>query len=407
MCCFRGRWIGWLGVGLIGAVLAEGTLPEPALRDRTVRLQEAALTAPRPAWLEAQTQQREAWRHRLQAEALLPRPTAPALSPSAVGASPGSAASSETFVTVPTLKATLLVSRALGESALRELFTLAAGRPDVRLVFRGVAPDESLADFIRGLHHRLRGAAQDADAAIPTVELDPRAFQTPTVDLAPTLIVTNGAGEELARVTGLNNPDWLLERVRRGERGDLGVRGPVVAISEPDLIEELPRRLATIDWDAKREAALARYWERTPFPALPRAETVRERRLDLTVTARADVVLPDGTRVIKAGARINPLDVLPFRQRLFIFDASDPRQVADVARRGPASRAEGRLPLYLATQLDRQAGWEGFRAVQAAVGESLYRLTPDVQARFGIERVPSRVDTRDGVFVVTEWPPED
>ena len=53
-----------------------------------------------------------------------------------------------------------------------------------------------------------------------------------------------------------------------------------------------------------------------------------------------------------------------------------------------------------------QAGWEGFRAVQESLGDPLYLLTPDVQRRFQIERVPAVVEARDGGLVVVEWVPE-
>ncbi len=401
-------------MGLGGWVLAAGPLPDATLRDQAVELQNAALTAPRPAWLEAQQARQAHWQRELQVAPLRPQTPAPAIQPSDVGGPDGlrlppppdpSPAPSPTDATVPTptIVVTLLVSRALGEAALRDLFALAAGRPNVRLVFRGVAENESLTDFLRGIHRLL---PRDADTALPNIELDPRPFLTPAVDLAPTLIATNAHGEELARVTGLDRPDWLLERVRQGARGDLGVRGPAVAIDEPDLIEELQRRVANVDWQAKRDAALARYWERTALIALPTATVPRERRLEITVTATAPVELPDGTRLVEAGAQVNPLDVMPFRQRLFIFDASDPRQVASVARRGQASRAEGQLPLYLASQLDRDAGWAGFRAVQETLGEPLYRFTPEVQSRFRIERVPAVVEAGEGTLVVREWPPE-
>jgi conjugal transfer pilus assembly protein TraW len=404
-------------MGLGGWALAAGPLPEATLRDQAVQLQNAALTAPRPAWLETQKARQAQWRRELQVAPPIPQTPAPALQPPEVGGPDGlrrppppdpspTPSPTDAPVPTPTLTVTLLVSRALGEASLRELFARAAGRPDVRLVFRGVAENESLTDFLRGIHRLLPRDAGDSDTALPTVELDPRPFQTPAVDLAPTMIATNAHGEELARVTGLDRPEWLLERVRRGERGDLGVRGPTVAIDEPDLIEELQRRVANVDWQAKRDAALARYWERTTFAALPTATVPRERRLDLTVTATAPVELPDGTRLVEAGAHVNPLDVMPFRQRLFVFDASDPRQVASVAHRGQASRAEGKLPLYLASQLDRDAGWAGFRAVQETLGEPLYQLTPEVQSRFRIERVPAVIEAGEGTLVVREWPPE-
>ena len=48
----------------------------------------------------------------------------------------------------------------------------------------------------------------------------------------------------------------------------------------------------------------------------------------------------------------------------------------EVARRGAARRAEGRLPLYLATQLDRAAGWDGYPEERLSVD----RLVSDLQA---------------------------
>ncbi|WP_342450224.1 TrbC family F-type conjugative pilus assembly protein [Thiorhodococcus minor] len=363
-----------------------------------MRLQEQALSTPLPAWLTQPQGAAADWSAELlqagegiQLSSALRSPPEPAVTPQG-----------------RELTVTILASRALGEAQLRDLFAQAAGRPDVRIVFRGVAPGESLGAFIREIHALLRQARRETDSdAVPRIDIDPHPFQTPLVEAAPTLIATDGAGKEIARVSGISRPDWLLEQVGQGRCGDLGVRGSTVAITEPDLIVELQRRLSGIDWNARREAALARYWEQATFAELPVADRPHERRLDLTLVAQADVTLPDGSTVIQAGEHVDPLEILPFRQRLFVFDATDPRQVAEVARRGAASRTEGRLPLYLATRLDRAAGWDGYRAVQAALHDPLYLLTPDVQHRFQIERVPAVVESRDGFLVVAEWPPED
>lgn len=397
------RWVSVLIWALATLVIAEswadGALPDPALRDQAVQIQEQVLTAPQPGWLIEQHDAVADWSAMLRdvgsSTAIAPSATSP---------------ESDDTATAPSSKGltvTILASRALGEDQLRELFAAVVGRSEVRVVFRGLALGESLGDFIRQIHALLREARDGLSTnAIPRIEIDPRPFQTPQVEVAPTLIVIDRVGAELARVSGISRPDWLLEQVGQGRRGDLGVRGPTVAVSEPDLIVELQRRLAGIDWSARREAALEHYWERAAFAELPVAEKPRERRLDLTLVAQADVALPDGTTVIRAGDRVDPLAVMPFRQRLFVFDATDPRQVAEVARRGRASRADGRLPLYLATRLDRATGWEGYRAVQAALHDPLYLLTPDVQRRFQIERVPAVVESREGGLVVAEWPPE-
>jgi conjugal transfer pilus assembly protein TraW len=182
------------------------------------------------------------------------------------------------------------------------------------------------------------------------------------------------------------------------------VRGPVVAISEPDLIEELQRRLAALDLGALRDAAIGRFWQRAAFETLPVATQPRERAIDPTLTAGADLKLPDGTTLIQAGQRVNPLDHLPFTQRLIVFDAADPGQVETAQRLGATAGAA--RPLYLASGFDRAQGWDGLRAVENRLDAPVYLLTPEVRTRFALERVPATVEAQGRVFLVREVPPE-
>ncbi len=288
---------------------------------------------------------------------------------------------------------TLLVSRALGTATLRSIFQQASGQP-VRIVFRGVAPDETLGHFLTDLRTALTGLDP-----VPSVEIDPRPFAAVGASVAPILIATTPDGAS-ARVAGLTDPAWLSAQLRAGARGDLGTRGPTVAISEVDLISELKRRAARIDWNSERDRALGRFWERVAFQALPPVVEARERRIDPTLVAGADITLPDGQRLVSAGERVNPLEQLAFRYRLIVFDASDPRQVALAHREG--QRGDGKLPLYLASALDRTGGWDGLRKMEDAFNDPVYLLTPDVRARFGIERVPSIVEAAGTQFVIRE-----
>jgi conjugal transfer pilus assembly protein TraW len=192
--------------------------------------------------------------------------------------------------------------------------------------------------------------------------------------------------------------------VLAGERGDLGVRGPVKPVTEPDLIEELQRRLAALDLGKLREQALARYWQRVAFVELPVASESRTREIDPTITAPREVSAADGTLLVHAGERVNPLDRLPFTQRLVVFDASDERQVATAQRLG---REAGELRVvYLASRLDRRSGWEWLASVEDTLDAPVYLLTPEVRERFALERVPAFVEARGRVFVVAEVPPE-
>jgi conjugal transfer pilus assembly protein TraW len=349
------------------------------IRDRAAAIEGGAGGAQPPSWLRPAPPSVPACDDRGQ----------PSGTPSAARSPAASAA------TGPDILYTVFVSRSLGTEALRAIFQAARG-PDVRIVFRGVKPGEPMTDAIRTIQSLLN----DLDP-LPNVALDPTPFRDAGITAVPVIVARGGAGE-LARVSGLSAPDWLRAKVREGTRGDLGVRGPVVAIGEPDLIEELQRRLAALDPNKMREGAIGRYWQRAAFETLPTVTEARERLIDPTVTASADLVLPDGTALIHAGDTVNPLDRVPFTQRLVIFDASDPRQVETARRLG---RTAGVLrPLYLATALERARGWEGLRTVEDRLDEPVYLLTPDVRTRFALERVPSMVEARGRVFAVTEVP---
>ena len=271
--------------------------------------------------------------------------------------------------------------------------------PRVRVAFRGLAENESLMDFVRQVHGLLAGIEP-----VPEVVLDPTPFAAAGMDIAPVLLA-HGPDGELARVAGLADPLWLRSRVQAGERGDLGVLGPVKTVTEPDLIEELQRRLAALDLDKLRDRALDRYWRRVAFEELPVAAEPRTREIDPTITAPRDLRSANGTLLVRAGETLNPLDRLPFTQRLVIFDARDERQRVTAKRLGREA-GEQRV-LYLATQLEPSRGWVGLASVEDILDAPVYLLTPDVRARFSLERVPTFVEARGRVFVVAEVPPED
>lgn len=48
--------------------------------------------------------------------------------------------------------------------------------------------------------------------------------------------------------------------------------------------------------------------------------------------------------------------------------------------------------LLVTTRLDRTAGWQTLDILEERLGASVYLLTPDLQARLGLEFVPARVE---------------
>ena len=297
----------------------------------------------------------------------------------------------------PEYRWTLLVSRSLGEETLRAIAATAATE-GVRMVFRGVAEGEPLMTFVREIH----GYIRDLDP-VPTIELDPRPFREAAAQSVPLLVLTGPEGE-IARVAGITSARWLKTQVERGQRGDLGVRGPIREIAEPDMIEEIQRRVAQLDLEGMKTRAKASYWKRARFEHLERAFEPRERRIDPSIQINDDLLHPDGRVIARAGEVRNPLALAPFDLRLVVFDGTDPEQVAAAAKLGAMP---GPLTtLYLSTRFDRDAGWEGYNRIEDRLDEPVYLLTPDLRNRFQLERVPATVVADGERFVVREHPPE-
>jgi len=317
--------------------------------------------------------------------------------PAAVGQSLPDLNPTPALAVAPPRQLTVFVSLSLPDSELRALFIAAAGRRDVRIVFRGIRPGERLNDTIHDLHALLRGIESP-----PAVELDPPAFRAAGVTAVPVLLLQE-RGQTVARVQGTLALDWFEREVAAGRRGDLGTYGPVREMAEPDLLEELQRRVATLDWNRLRNQAAARYWQRATFVELPPATANRRYSVDLSVTVGNDITAPDGRFVARAGERLDPLQFLPFTQRLIIFDATRPEQVA-VARRLAADNG-GKRTVLLATRLDRAAGWESLDTLEQTLTAPVYLLNAAVRDRFRLERAPAVVEAVDGRLWVREIKP--
>jgi conjugal transfer pilus assembly protein TraW len=290
---------------------------------------------------------------------------------------------------------TVFASRSLGDGQLRDLFAFAAAQPDTRVLFRGIGADESLLDFLGSLRPLLAGLDPP-----PNVLLDPTPFRAQAVTSVPTIVATAPDGSELARVSGLADTRWLRAALRTGQRGDLGVRGPVREITEPDLLAEIQRRLARIDLAALGQRVIERAFQHLPFETLPTAGEDRERFVDPTIVAAADIRMADGSVLVHAGDAVNPLDGLPFTQRLVVLDAADSRQIAFA--QGLASAGAAKRTTYLLTGLPRQDGWADLQRVAGSLDGAVYLLTPELRQRFALERVPSVVEADGRRFRVTE-----
>jgi conjugal transfer pilus assembly protein TraW len=288
----------------------------------------------------------------------------------------------------------MFVSFSLGESLLKGIFEEASGQDDVLLVLRGPKLHQKLPELFADLKALLKDIEP-----VPAIVIDPTRFQKWAVTTVPEIVVED-QGKDILRVKGVTSLDWLKSRQDAGRHGDLGRFGDVYEIAEIDLLEEIKRRLAAMDWPRKQQQAIAHFWEQRRFEVLPETQEDRERLVDLTVTAPRDLVAPDGNLIIRAGLTVNPLDKMAFGLCLIVFDATQKAHV-DTARNLSCRDKKARV-LYLATQLPRQDGWEGLKTLETALNAPVYLLTPDVRQRFQLQKAPTLVEQSGNRIVVRE-----
>jgi len=369
---------------LAAALCGQGAQAEEAWLTRSQNILNSLAGQSRPAWLDGQPNQADA---RQQAVDIVNAAKPVILD---------SLSATRTPLTNDIRKPlrVMFVSFALGESVLKGIFQEASGQDDVLLVLRGPKPRQKLQD----LFAELKVLLKDIDP-VPNIVIDPTRFQKWAVTAVPEIVVEEHDQASL-RVKGVTSLAWLKSRQAAGRQGDLGRFGAVYEIAEVDLLEEIKRRLAAIDWPQKQQQALARFWEQRRFEALHVAQEDRERLIDLTVTAPRDLIAPNGKLIIQAGQTVNPLDKMPLGLCLLVFDATQTAQIATV--RQWSCRDKKARVMYLATALSRRDGWEGLKALETVLQAPVYLLTPDVRERFQLQKTPALVEQSGNRVVVRE-----
>lgn len=289
----------------------------------------------------------------------------------------------------------IFVSFAMGDEAIMDLMTRYDGEPATGIVFRGIPKGVSMGDAVARMHNMTQ-----ATQSTVSVLLDPLVFQRHGVNLVPAVAIETPEEKLVAKATGTSSIQYVQDAINEGRKGDLGVVGSPIEISEPDLMAVAQQRIEELDYEAMKKRAIARFWDVHQGHHLPQATVPATRRVDATVIIPEDILDSEGKVVTPAG-RINPLEMRKFDQKLVVIDPTKPWQVA-LAKREKDSAPAGITVTVMATQIPTTSGWELFNATQDAIDAPLYLLQPDLASRFGIEHVPSVVTADNTHFIVAE-----
>ena len=189
---------------------------------------------------------------------------------------------------------------------------------------------------------------------------------------------------------------------RPGAAKDLGVRGAVWPVAEPDLLAEIEARLAAMEasgeLDRMRTGALKAARRRIEAPGrvegIGPARVHHTRLFDPSIELERDIRTADGTLIAARGARINPLDVLPLIRDLLFIDGARPVEVSWALRHARPAR----IVLLAGRPLDlmRTHGRRFF-----------FDQGGRLSRRLGLRATPSVVTAEGSALRITEVPLED
>lgn len=106
-------------------------------------------------------------------------------------------------------------------------------------------------------------------------------------------------------------------------------------IAEPDMLEEIEQKLKAMQdsgrLQQKIDEAIARSTHTAQYPkavaGLGATKKSRTYYYDPSIVATRDILDHQGKVVVKAGAKVNPLDYVGMGEWLVFFDGTDPKQV--------------------------------------------------------------------------------
>ena len=278
----------------------------------------------------------------------------------------------------------IFISFNMSPNSLKKVMAYAA-KQGIPLYLKGMHPDDT---GINDTMRRLRFLGIDMEQW-PDVRFKPRYFEQYNIHSAPTVFIRSKEGATYA--SGITNLSWLSNKFNRdGPQGYIGSYGDSVSVIERDIKDVLQARFASIDHEGKREQVINTFWKKQQFNTLPPATEDDVWYIDPTVKAKKDIINPRGDQLAKQDQILNPLEQFPVPLTMYIFDATDNRQLEWVAANH--RKGEGQTMLIFSA-LNKDKGWDHLSALRNYFGRELYQLPPELINRFDLKALPVVIST--------------
>lgn len=291
-------------------------------------------------------------------------------------------------------KVKYFISYSMPARIVDEILVSAAKNKNAEVLIRGLMDGMDnvgqMIKFIDAINQRLH--KQGKIEKYPNVQLAPIQFMKYDIARAPSMVLQENG--EVIKAQGLTTIEDLKRRLDEGV-ADAGVLSETYPIGEKLLFDEIEERIAKVDWEAKKQKAIDRYWNNFSFIDLPPQQESETYFIDPSIVMTKDIPAYNGKLLAYAGQRINPLELMPMNLNMIFFDATNEDQLKWAL--GQFYRS-GSTAIMVATKLDRTDGWKQLQDISNKIGVQLYVLRQEVAQRFALRNTPSRVTT-EGVLI--------
>lgn len=264
-------------------------------------------------------------------------------------------------------------------------------------VLRGVHPDAPYIDETgRLLHQRVKGIKNTPDVVINSVIFD-------EADIQKVPVLFSKQDGKVYRAPGSIEIEGFLKSIQDKKDVDLTVTYSMVEPVEIHFEQYMRDKLKAVDWESKKDGAIARYWKNMEMFNLPATLEDREFLVDLSIVLTQDIIEPSTGKVLKKkGEIVNPTKIKPFGRALVVFDPFSETQLQTAKIEVEKAKSSGLVPVVLLTRVDRKEPSKTMQRVLDELDTTPYILDAQIKKRFKLEKVPSIVTQEGDLMLVRE-----
>lgn len=286
-------------------------------------------------------------------------------------------------------KTVVFISTSIPLKSLEQLFRSVAPRTDVIFYLRGWTPPD-IQTTLAYVGQALQATAKAENGWVPTVGVDPTVFRAYNVTTVPTVLTLCKDTVWRRSVGELAVPGSEIEACQYPG----AVVGNTYRVAEPDILEIIEQRAASMDWDgiAERAEQRANNGEFITGVSLPPTNEQTRRTFDPSVALTSDVRLPStGQLLARKGDRINPL-ALSKPPTIIVWNPSQSRERPIVER---WLKTDVNAFVMLTTVLLPDG-----KPASDVMRRPMYPLSPQIVERTGVTHTPSIVRAVDRLLTV-------